>query len=110
MTSAGTILLLSQTTQEPLGLDAIERKRTADGIILEPQPDEDPNDPLNWPSWRRDCALIALGWHCLVGGGQTPVLAAGFKDVSETFGVTIPEVALTTGMSLQGDPLQRLVC
>ncbi|CCX15514.1 major facilitator superfamily domain-containing protein [Pyronema domesticum] len=98
----GTILLLSQTTQEPLGLDAIERKRTADGIILEPQPDEDPNDPLNWPSWRRDCALIALGWHCLVGGGQTPVLAAGFKDVSETFGVTIPEVALTTGLYMLG--------
>lgn len=86
--------LLAGNVQEPLGL---ERKRTADGIILEPQPNDNPNDPLNWPSWRRDCALLALGWHCLLGGGQTPVLAAGFKDVAETFDVTIPQVALTTG-------------
>jgi len=94
----GTVLLLSKRTQEPLGIGAIELKRTANGIILEPQPDEDPNDPLNWPSWQRDFALLSLGWHCLIGGGQTPVLAAGFNDVASTFGVTIPQVALTTGM------------
>ncbi|KAI5846008.1 putative MFS transporter [Tricharina praecox] len=96
---AGTVRLLAGNVQEPLGL---ERKRTADGIILEPQPNDNPNDPLNWPSWRRDCALLALGWHCLLGGGQTPVLAAGFKDVAETFDVTIPQVALTTGLYMLG--------
>ncbi|KAF8243301.1 MFS general substrate transporter [Wilcoxina mikolae CBS 423.85] len=98
----GTVLLLSSTTQEPLGIDTIELKRTANGIILEPQPDENPNDPLNWPSWQRDFALLSLGWHCLVGGGQTPVLAAGFNDVASTFGVTIPQVALTTGLYMLG--------
>lgn len=73
-------------------------KRTKDGkIILNPQPDDHPDDPLNWASWRRDVALLSLGWHCLVGGGQTPVLAAGFNDVADTFGVSIPDVALTTG-------------
>ncbi|KAA8912924.1 hypothetical protein FN846DRAFT_932255, partial [Sphaerosporella brunnea] len=56
-------------------------ERTADGIILVPQPDESPNDPLNWPGWRRDCALLSLGWHCMMGGGQTPILAAGFTSV-----------------------------
>ena len=35
------------------------KKRTEDGtIILEPQPEESANDPLNWPSWRRDSALL----------------------------------------------------
>jgi hypothetical protein len=34
----------------------------------------------------------------MVGGGQTPILAAGFNDVAATFGVSIPQVALTTGM------------
>jgi len=98
LTSAapGTVRLLSSAAQESRGS---ERKCTTHGIILEPQPDDDPNDPLNWPDWRRACALASLGWHCLLGGGQTPVLAAGFKDVAETFGVSIPRVALTTGES-----------
>lgn len=64
---------------------------------MNPQPDDHPDDPLNWASWRRDIALLSLGWHCLVGGGQTPVLAAGFNDVAKTFDVSIPDVALTTG-------------
>ena len=33
----------------------------------------------------------------MVGGGQTPILAAGFNDVANDYGVTVPEVALTTG-------------
>ena len=35
------------------------KKKTPDGaIILEPQPDDSHNDPLNWPSWKRDAALV----------------------------------------------------
>ncbi|KAK6504518.1 hypothetical protein TWF506_002712 [Arthrobotrys conoides] len=60
-------------------------------------------DPsLNWPRWRRECALWTIGLYSLIGGGQTPILAAGFNDVAETYGVTIPEVALTTGIYMLG--------
>lgn len=102
----GTVLLLANRNQ-PLGdtesTRSTGRKRTKDGkIILNPQPMENPNDPLNWPAWRRDAALVTLGWHCLIGGGQTPVLAAGFGDVANTFNVTVPQVALTTGLYMLG--------
>ncbi|KAF2861437.1 MFS general substrate transporter [Piedraia hortae CBS 480.64] len=80
-----------------------EKKRTADGkIVLEPQPDESPNDPLNWPTLRRDAALISLGLYCMVGGGMTPILAAGFHDVAKAFKVSVPHVALTTGLYMLG--------
>ncbi len=80
-----------------------EKKRTADGeIILEPQPDESLNDPLNWPAWRRDTSLLCLGFYCMVGGGMTPVLAAGFTDVATSYEVSIPQVALTTGLYMMG--------
>lgn len=80
-----------------------EKKKTADGkIILEPQPDESPNDPLNWKIWRRDLALLSLGFYCMVGGGITPILAAGFNEVADDFDVTIPQVALTTGLYMMG--------
>lgn len=78
-------------------------KKTKDGkFVLEPQPDESANDPLNWPIYRRDLALISLGFYCMVGGGMTPILAAGFSQVSEDLDVSIPDVALTTGLYMMG--------
>jgi MFS family permease len=38
----------------------------------------------------------------MLGGGMTPVLAAGFANVSQTYGVTVPQVALTTGLYMMG--------
>lgn len=70
--------------------------------MLEPQPDESLNDPLNWSTWRRDCALLSLGFYCMLGGGMTPVLAAGFNEVAATYDVTVPQVALTTGLYMMG--------
>lgn len=129
---AGSILLLSKASDhnEPLGLRNApartstsslpspypplervlsrrstiqEKKRTTDGkIILDPQPEESLNDPLNWSMLRRDLALLSLGFYCMVGGGMTPVLAAGFNDVASTYGVTIPQVALSTGLYMMG--------
>jgi MFS family permease len=37
-----------------------------------------------------------------VGGGMTPILAAGFNNVADAFDVSIPRVALTTGLYMLG--------
>jgi hypothetical protein len=42
--------------------------------------------------------LLVLGVHCLIGGGQTPILAAGFKTISNQFGVSLTKMSLTTGV------------
>ncbi len=126
LTITGSVLLLTGNRNEPLGLRNAPartshsslpaqpiplprhqsnpaKKTTKDGaIILEPQPDDHPNDPLNWPTWRRDAALLSLGLYCMVGGGMTPILAAGFTNVAATYHVTTPQVALTTGLYMMG--------
>ncbi|RAH65170.1 putative MFS transporter [Aspergillus aculeatinus CBS 121060] len=123
----GTVLLLSSNRNEPLGLrhqphressssipspyppsrassrSVPPQKKTANGqIILNPQPDDSANDPLNWPVWRRDAALVSLGFYCLMGGGMTPILAAGFEQVASDYGVTTQRVAYTTGLYMLG--------
>lgn len=121
----GTVLLLSSFRNEPLGLEtrpverressmpaqllsprrpsSSDKKMTKDGgIILDPQPEESKNDPLNWSTLRRDMALLSLGFYCMLGGGMTPILAAGFHDVADTYGVTYAQVALTTGLYMMG--------
>lgn len=80
-----------------------EKRRSPDGkIILDPQPDESPNDPLNWPAFRRDLALLSLGLYCMVGGGMTPILAAGFGNVASTFHISTARVSLSTGLYMMG--------
>jgi Major Facilitator Superfamily len=134
---SGTVLLLSSNRNEPLGLrhqpertsasslpsplpnrsrqnsirsTVAEKKKTADGqILLDPQPDDSLNDPLNWPKWRRDSALLSLGFYCMLGGGMTPILAAGFNDVAESYHVTPQSVALTTGLYMMGLGLGAVV-
>ncbi|KAJ6151523.1 hypothetical protein N7470_007120 [Penicillium chermesinum] len=124
----GTVLLLSSYRNEPLGMRhqpqrmsasslpisnpssrsssrnaGPRQKRTADGeIVLNPQPDDSANDPLNWPMWQRDAALLSLGFYCLIGGGMTTILAAGFSEVAATYNVTQQQVAFTTGLYMLG--------
>ena len=127
----GSVLLLTGARNEPLGLRNIgartsasslpqyppiprresyrssrtakDKKTTKDGaIILEPQPADSINDPLNWPTLRRDAALLSLGLYCMVGGGMTPILAAGFTNVAATYHTTTSKVALTTGLYMMG--------
>ncbi|KAM5346889.1 hypothetical protein ACJ41O_009894 [Fusarium nematophilum] len=85
-------------------------KKTSDGtIILEPQPEDSANDPLNWPAWRRDIALWSLGFYCMLGGGTTPLIAAGFTDVAKTYNVHVETVALTTGLYMMGMGLGSVI-
>jgi hypothetical protein len=130
----GSVLLLAADHNEPLGLrnapartshssiptgvlrqhqddaQVEQKKKTPDGkIILDPQPEESANDPLNWPAWRRDLALLSLGLICMVGGGTTPLLAAGFTDVAHDYGVDVHSVSLTTGLYMLGMGLGSVI-
>ncbi|RYP23709.1 hypothetical protein DL765_001005 [Monosporascus sp. GIB2] len=73
-----------QQRSRPATAPKDEKKKTKDGqIILEPQPDDSHNDPLNWPAWRRDSALLSLGLYC-------------------NYGIDVEDVALTTGLYMMG--------
>ncbi|KAH7304916.1 major facilitator superfamily domain-containing protein [Stachybotrys elegans] len=93
----------SVTAHFPGVILAKNKKTTSDGtIILEPQPDDSNNDPLNWPAWRRNLALVALGFYSMVGGGLPPIVAAGFTDISQEFEVGIESVSLVAGLCMMG--------
>jgi MFS family permease len=95
---------LSASSRRQSQVSVKKRKKTTPNgkIILEPQPEDTLNDPLNWPFWRRNAALFSLGFYCMILGGLTPVLAAGFGQVAATFHVSTPKVALTTGIYMLG--------
>jgi hypothetical protein len=38
-------------------------------IVLSPQPSEDPNDPLNWPMWKKELIIIILCLGSMLNAG-----------------------------------------
>lgn len=71
-------------------------------IILVPQPSDDPNDPLNWPLWRRDLIAFILSLTAIFATSLGPILAANTITLSLWLSVMFTQVALLTGYFLLG--------
>ncbi|KUI57443.1 Protein HOL1 [Cytospora mali] len=71
-------------------------------IILVPQPSDDPNDPLNWPLWKRDIITFTLSFSAIFATALGPILAANTVTVSLYMGHDFTDVALLTGYFLMG--------
>ncbi|KAM0701501.1 hypothetical protein Q7P35_011863 [Cladosporium inversicolor] len=94
--------------------DGKELKRSSDGTILVPQPSDDPNDPLNYPLWRRDLITSILCLSSVIASTLSPLLAANtlalvlyYNSPATPGGPQPPQrsftnVALLTGYHLLG--------
>lgn len=76
--------------------------KTQDGIILVPQPSDDPNDPLNWPLWRRDLITFILSMSAIFATCLGSILAANTVTISLYISKNFTDVALLTGYFLLG--------
>jgi MFS family permease len=72
------------------------------GIILNPQPSDDANDPLNWPLWRRDLITFILSFAGVLATALGSILAANTVTLAGEFSKSFTEVALLTGYYLLG--------
>lgn len=71
-------------------------------ILLVPQPSDDPNDPLNWSTRKRDTILAILSLTSIFASTLSPILAANTVSLSLYFHRTFTEMALLTGYHLLG--------
>lgn len=93
----GTIILLDDNPSNTSIQDADSMKKGSNGVILSPQPHDSPNDPLNWPIWKRDICLFVIGFQSFIGGGQSPLLAAGFSSLSKEFNKNLSTISYLVG-------------
>jgi MFS family permease len=71
-------------------------------IVLVPQPSDDPNDPLNWPWWRRDIILCIISLMAVIASTYSPLLASDTLMLSLFFKTKFTSIALLTGYNLLG--------
>ncbi|KAA8567515.1 hypothetical protein EYC84_007991 [Monilinia fructicola] len=84
--------------------DSVEPKKRGE-IVLNPQPSESPNDPLNWSTATKMAILLILALTAGVTVSLGPMITTGSEDIATSFGVTTDEVSfnivgimqLTTG-------------
>ncbi|KAK5173389.1 uncharacterized protein LTR77_002070 [Saxophila tyrrhenica] len=77
-------------------------KHSKDGTVLVPQPSDDPNDPLNWPLWRRDVITLILCLLSVIASTLSPLLAANTLTLTLYFERGFTDIALLTGWHLLG--------
>ncbi|KND94949.1 putative MFS-type transporter [Tolypocladium ophioglossoides CBS 100239] len=90
--------------QEASGDDAALKCDTSGKvpIILIPQPSDDPNDPLNWPLWRRDLITFGLCFAGILATSLGSILASNTIVISLHFVVPLTKTAVLTGYFLLG--------
>ncbi|RDA85615.1 hypothetical protein CP532_3555, partial [Ophiocordyceps camponoti-leonardi (nom. inval.)] len=82
------------SSDEPLKCDG--------SVILIPQPTDDPNDPLNWPLWRRDVITAILCFAGILSTSLSSILAANTVVLTIHFGISLSKAAVLTGYFLLG--------
>ncbi|KAI0508783.1 hypothetical protein F5B22DRAFT_619607 [Xylaria bambusicola] len=67
---------------------------------LSPQPSEDPNDPLNWPLWKKNLNFLALLSMVAVVGAMKTALISVHSVLAAEQGINYPSAAALTAVPL----------
>ncbi|ROW00564.1 hypothetical protein VSDG_03397 [Cytospora chrysosperma] len=87
---------------EPTGIEAEFLKHDITGrFVLVPQPSDSPNDPYNWPKWKKRMFTVAIGYGCGCVGAVGPLLTSALTPLSEQFDIPLQQFTL----GLQGSLL-----
>ena len=61
------------------GIDSRMLKHDPTGqVVLVPQPSDSPNDPYNWPRWKKEMFTVAIAYGCGCVGGMLHRTCSGF--------------------------------
>lgn len=63
-------------------------------IVLVPQPSDSPNDPYNWPRWKKEMFTVVIAYGCGCVGAVGPLLTPAFVPLADQFGVPLQRFTL----------------
>ncbi|KGO43025.1 Major facilitator superfamily domain, general substrate transporter [Penicillium expansum] len=98
----GTVLLYERADNEQSYHVGVKHDRKDPSIVLDPQPSDDPNDPLkNWSIWKKDLLYLTIFINTIIlAAVPGPVFASSTAVISKNLGVSLDNVALLSGYQL----------
>ncbi|TVY82324.1 putative MFS-type transporter [Lachnellula suecica] len=72
------------------GVDSSILKHDPTGkVVLVPQPSDSPNDPYNWPKWKKERFTVTYAIACGAVGAVGPLVGAAFVGLAAEFGIPL---------------------
>jgi hypothetical protein len=65
-------------------------------LELDPLPSMSPNDPLNWPSWKKDMNIMMVAFHAMMTTFAAAALVPGYESYAEEYGIAVSQAAYLT--------------
>ncbi|KAK5731454.1 hypothetical protein LTR17_011342 [Elasticomyces elasticus] len=98
----GTVLLNDHAAHTEDLTGALRHGTGSDAnIVLSPQPSEDPNDPLNWPLWKKETLIWILCLGAMLHAGTNgPFLNASYFPIAALVGKPLTTVVEASGYNL----------
>lgn len=69
-------------------------------LELDPLPSSSPNDPLNWPVWKKNTQLLMVAFHAMMATFMAAGIIPGFQSFSVNYGITIEEASYLTSVQV----------
>jgi hypothetical protein len=76
-----------------VNLQVTEGDDSAYGQALFPVPSDDPNDPLQWPNWKKTTILVICSLYSFLGNSALVGPAVYLEIYAEEFGITVTEAS-----------------
>ena len=72
-------------------------KKSSNGIVLVPQPSDDPLDPLNWSQQKKLLTLSIVSAAAFAGYAQNVANQSGYFQQAEAYGTTAGRLSYSVG-------------
>lgn len=98
----GTVILAEKEAHhEDLTRNLKHGQGRSQNIVLNPQPSDDPNDPLNWPTTKKLAVVTTLAFGAAtVAGTIGPLLNASLFAIATDLDRPIGDIAIVSGYQL----------
>ena len=79
-------------------------------VELIPQPSDDPDDPLNWPKWRKDLSVVSLLMMVGLIGGMKTAFVTTNGVMAAQYRVSYTAIAALTAVPLMLSSVTGILC
>ncbi|KAK4103401.1 MFS general substrate transporter [Parathielavia hyrcaniae] len=79
-------------------------------VELVPQPSDDPDDPLNWPTWKKELNFWSLLLMVAITGVTKTIFVTAGSQLTESYRASYTAVAAVTGVPLILSALSGFLC
>ncbi|GAA5824385.1 hypothetical protein JCM11251_000400 [Rhodosporidiobolus azoricus] len=87
------------TLREDVSAYGLEKVYERHGRIdLVPLPSDDPQDPLNWPSWKKHAVLLQVAFAAMQGPFSAAATIPAFEQFVEEWGISITTASYTVSL------------